>query len=81
MDRAQDGSNRVSEAVTKGLLNWDASRTFLAEVQAEFKKIAWPTQNEIMGGTISVVVVVTIVAVALGIVDWVLSLIMSQVIP
>jgi preprotein translocase subunit SecE len=34
-----------------------------------------------MGGTISVVVVVTIIAVALGIVDWVLSLIMSQVIP
>jgi preprotein translocase SecE subunit len=60
---------------------WEASRAFLAEVYAESKKIAWPTQNEIMGGTISVVIVVSIIAVALGVVDWVLSLIMSQVIP
>jgi preprotein translocase SecE subunit len=70
----------VSEAVTKGLLNFDASKAFFSEVQAEFKKIAWPTQQEIMGGTISVVVVVSIIAVALGVVDWGLSLIMSQVI-
>ena len=59
---------------------WEASRAFFSEVQAEFKKIAWPTQQEIMGGTISVVVVVSIIAVALGVVDWGLSLIMSQVI-
>ena len=74
----------VSEAVSKGLQPmrwWGESKAFLSEVQAEFRKIAWPTQSEIMGGTISVVVVVTIIAVALGIVDWVLSLIMSQVIP
>jgi preprotein translocase SecE subunit len=74
----------VSEAVSKGLHPvqwWNESKAFLLEVQAEFRKIAWPTQSEIMGGTISVVVVVTIIAVALGIVDWVLSLIMSQVIP
>jgi preprotein translocase SecE subunit len=74
----------VSEAVSKGMQPmqwWETSKTFLSEVQAEFKKIAWPTQNEIMGGTISVVVTVTIIAVVLGVVDWVLSLIMSQVIP
>ena len=73
-----------SEEVSNGLQPmrwWGESKAFLLEVQAELKKIAWPTQSEIMGGTISVVVVVTIIAVALGIVDWVLSLIMSQVIP
>ncbi len=72
----------MSEAVSKGLPSWwESSRAFLSEVYAESKKIAWPTQNEIMGGTISVVIVVSIIAVALGVVDWVLSLIMSQVIP
>ena len=74
----------MSEAVSKGFQPmqwWETSKAFFSEVQAEFKKIAWPTQNEIMGGTISVVVTVTIIAVVLGVVDWVLSLIMSQVIP
>ena len=62
--------------------NWiEVSRAFWDDVRVEFKKVAWPTQNETVAGTISVLVVVTIIAIALGIVDWALSLFMSQVLP
>lgn len=62
--------------------NWiDVSRAFWDDVCVEFKKVHWPTQNETVTGTISVLVVVGIIATALGVVDWVLSLVMSQVLP
>jgi preprotein translocase subunit SecE len=63
-------------------LQWvENSREFLNEVQVEFKKIAWPTQKETIAGTVSVIAVVGIIAVALAGVDWLLSLLMSQVLP
>ncbi len=57
------------------------SREFVGEVQVEFKKVTWPTQQEVIGGTVSVVVVVAIVAVALGLVDWGLSSVMTIILP
>jgi len=51
----------------------DQSREFIGEVRVEFKKVTWPTQKETLAGTVSVVVVVSIMAVALGLVDWGLS--------
>jgi preprotein translocase subunit SecE len=59
----------------------DQSREFLGEVQVEFKKVTWPTQKETVAGTVSVVVVVAIVAVALGLVDYALSSLMTLVLP
>ena len=61
-------------------LNWirDA-REYLAEVQVEWKKITWPSQNEAMVGTVSVVIVVAIVTSVLGLVDYGLSLAMQLV--
>ncbi len=55
------------------------AREFLGEVQVEFKKVTWPTQQQTIAGTVSVVVIVAIITVVLGLFDWVLSLGLSQV--
>jgi preprotein translocase subunit SecE len=55
------------------------SRRYLVEVQGEFNKITWPPQAETVNGTISVVVVVLLVATFLGIVDFGLSRLMNWV--
>ncbi len=59
----------------------EQSREFIGEVQGEFKKVTWPTERETRAGTISVVIVVSIVAVALGLVDYTLSTIMAVILP
>ena len=48
-------------------------RQYLTEVQGEYKKITWPSQQEAVAGTLSVLVVVTIVTTVLSIVDFALS--------
>ena len=55
------------------------AREFISDVQVEFKKVTWPTQKQTIAGTVSVVVIVTIITIALGLFDWMLSVIMSQV--
>ena len=63
-------------------LQWvENSREFLNEVQVEFKKIAWPTQKETIAGTVSVIAVVGIIAVALAGVDWLLAIVLGQLLP
>ena len=60
--------------MSKNPIHWaEESRTFLGEVQVEFKKVTWPTQRETISGTVSVVVLVAIVGLALTAVDWSLS--------
>ncbi len=46
---------------------------FLKEVQAELKKVTWPTRQELIGSTIVTIVVTVIVSVFIGAVDLVLS--------
>ncbi len=55
------------------------SRQYLSEVQAEYKKITWPPQQEALAGTIGVVGVVVVVTTVLGVVDFALSRIMQFV--
>lgn len=57
------------------------SREFVGEVQNEFKKVTWPTERETVAGTVSVAVVVAVVAVVLGFVDYGLSQLMSVILP
>ncbi len=52
---------------------------FLKEVQAELKKVTWPTKEELTGSTIVVIVVSVIVAIFIGIVDRILTFIVSQI--
>ena len=55
-------------------MQWaEQSRTFLGEVQVEFKKVTWPTQKETVAGTISVIVLVALIGLGLFAVDGVLS--------
>jgi len=68
--------------LSKNPIQWaEQAREFLGEVQIEVKKVTWPTQKETVAGTVSVVVVVAIVAVALFGVDSVLAWTMSVLLP
>jgi len=46
---------------------------FLREVKLELKKVSWPSRKEISGSTGVVIVTVIIVAVYLGILDFILQ--------
>ncbi len=46
---------------------------FLKEVNAELRKVTWPTKDELIGSTIVVIVVSVILAVFIGIVDRILT--------
>ena len=66
--------------MTENPKNWfGRSQQYLTEVQGEFNKITWPPQAETMSGTISVIVIVGVVATFLGVVDFGLSRLMQQV--
>ena len=55
------------------------TREYLGDVQGEYQKITWPPQAEAVAGTIGVAAIVSVVTVALGIVDFLLSRIMQYV--
>ncbi len=52
---------------------------FLREVKVELKKVSWPNRAEITGSTGVVIVNVIIVALYLGILDYILQKIMMQI--
>lgn len=60
--------------------SWFArSRNYVGEVQGEFNKVTWPPQAEMIAGTVSVVVIVSLIATFLGVVDFGLSRVMQMV--
>lgn len=60
--------------------SWFArSRHYVEEVQGEFNKVTWPPQAEMITGTVSVVVIVSLIATFLGVVDFGLSRVMQMV--
>jgi preprotein translocase subunit SecE len=54
------------------------SREFLQECWVELKKVHWPTRKETQAATLVVIIGVTIVAIYLGLVDFVLVWIIHQ---
>ena len=54
------------------------SREFLEECWAELKKVHWPSRKETQAATIVVIIGVTIVALYLGLVDFVVSWIIHR---
>ncbi len=67
---------------SKNPVNWAMQgREFFAEVQLEWKKVTWPTRKETIGGTIGVIVLVALVAVALFVTDAVLGWAMRMIWP
>jgi preprotein translocase subunit SecE len=59
-------------AASQGNL-WDRSTQFLREVVQELKRVVWPTRKQTLSTTGIVIALVVLVAVFLGMVDFVLS--------
>lgn len=59
---------------------WPMAVQFLREVRTELKKVVWPSRKQTMASTSVVVVLVLIVSVFLGMVDYILSRIVGYVI-
>ena len=80
-DRAMPhGRERVMSVMQWNPAIWISDgRQFATEVRTEFKKITWPSQKEAIGGTIGFVVIVTIVTLALSLVDAVLGQVVQLV--
>jgi preprotein translocase subunit SecE len=49
------------------------AQEFIREVVAEFRKVTWPTRQELLNSTVVVITVTVVVAVFLGAVDVVLA--------
>ena len=56
-----------------------AAQEYLREVGVEYRKISWPPQKEAAAGTVGVLVVVTVITVVLGVVDFGLAEVMRRV--
>jgi preprotein translocase subunit SecE len=68
--------------VSRNPAEWaEQSRAFFGEVQLELKKVTWPSQKEVVAGTVGVVVLVSLVGTALFLVDSGLSLVMRVLWP
>ncbi|MCX5713442.1 MAG: preprotein translocase subunit SecE, partial [Candidatus Omnitrophica bacterium] len=52
---------------------------FLKEVKQELRKVAWSTRSELMGATTVVMVITLIMAAFIGLIDLVLSKILTVV--
>lgn len=54
---------------------------FLREVKVELKKVTWPSRKQTMGSTAVVIILVIIISLFLGVVDFSLSSLMRVVLP
>jgi preprotein translocase subunit SecE len=57
----------------------DASIQFLREVRVELRKVTWPSRKQTIGSTVVVIVLVLMISIFLGVVDEVLSRLVSIV--
>lgn len=54
-------------------------KRYLKETAAELRKMTWPTKDELIGSTVVVIVVSLIVAVFIGVVDRILTLMIRTI--
>ncbi len=52
---------------------FEKAKQFLKEVKIELKKVVWPTRKDTIASTSVVLIIVTIIAIFLGLVDLGLS--------
>jgi preprotein translocase subunit SecE len=57
---------------------YERAIVFLREVRAELSKVSWPSQNELVGSTVVVIVISIVLAGFIGVVDFLLSVILSR---
>lgn len=58
---------------------WERFVQFLKEVKIELKKVTWPSRKEAIGSTAVVIILVILVAIFLGFVDFGLAKIVRMV--
>jgi preprotein translocase subunit SecE len=57
----------------------ERTRIFLHEVVVETKKITWPSREDLRESTTVVIISVILLAIILGIVDWLIGMGMKQI--
>jgi preprotein translocase subunit SecE len=57
------------------------ARQYLVEVRSEYRKVTWPSRREYVGGTLGVLMVVGVMTLVLGVVDFALGQLMRIVLP
>jgi preprotein translocase subunit SecE len=57
---------------------WQLTLQFFREVKVELQKVTFPTRQETMGSTIVVLVLTMIMAIYLGLSDWILARIVQM---
>ncbi|MFP4236008.1 MAG: preprotein translocase subunit SecE [Desulfonatronovibrio sp.] len=75
---------RKSEAIEpKGAVQakFESAKEYLEEVKGELKKVTWPTRKETLSTALAVVVLVVIISVYLGIIDFGLSRLVKLILP
>jgi preprotein translocase subunit SecE len=55
-----------------------AARGFMESVQAELRKVTWPTRPELIKATRMVVILSLVLGIAIGLLDWLLQLILVR---
>lgn len=58
-----------------------ATRQYFVDTRAELQKVTWPKQQEAVGGTIGVLVIVGVITLVLSLVDVSLSKLVEWVLP
>jgi preprotein translocase subunit SecE len=49
------------------------SNAFLREVQAEIKKVSWPTTEDLRNSTVTITIIVILLGLLIGLMDWMFS--------
>jgi preprotein translocase SecE subunit len=68
----------VSFLVFSFCWNWHKSNDFLIETELEMRKVSWPSRSELVGSSLIVVVVVTILSFVILGIDYVVALVMRS---
>ena len=66
-------SGRRVEDMEKIKLIFQKVIRFLSEAKVELKRVTWPTPKQTMASTTVVIVIVFIIAIYLGIIDYILA--------
>jgi len=65
----------VARSATAGKAQENAIVRYFRETYFELKKVSWPSRREAVNLTVIVILVTTFLAIVLGIIDWIYSLI------
>jgi len=49
------------------------SNAFFREVQTEIRKVSWPSTNDLRNSTVTITVIVILLGLLIGLMDWLFS--------